>query len=512
MARDRLVTVEYKTIHDIAGPLVFVRGVTGVSFGEMVEIESADSRVRKGQVIELNGDLAVVQVFGTTHGLDVENCKVRFQGEVIRLGVSVGLLGRVLNGLGEPIDGGGKVFPEQEKEVTGAPINPFTRDNPNDFIQTGVSAIDGLNTLVRGQKLPIFSLAGVPGNELAAQIVKNAKVISGEEFAIVFGAMGITRREASFFQQTFAETGALERVVFFMNLAEDPTVERLITPKCALTMAEFLAFEYDMQVLVILTDMTNYCEALREISAAREEVPGRRGYPGYMYTDLASIYERAGRIKGRKGSITQVPILTMPDDDITHPIADLTGYITEGQIVLSRALHRKGVFPPIDVLPCLSRLMNQGIGEGKTRGDHRGVADQLYAYYAEGVDLRRLVAIIGEEALSESDRLFLKFADEFEENFLNQADENRDIEDTLEIGWNLLSILPAGDIKRIKAEYIDQYFPTEAAAQERAAADLEESAVEGALKATPVEEVMDEEEAGEPEAAGSAGSGERPGA
>jgi len=387
--------------------------------------------------------------------------------------VSIGMLGRVLNGIGEPIDGGGKVFPEDELEVGGAPINPYSRDNPRDFIQTGVSAIDGLNTLVRGQKLPIFSGAGLPGNELAAQIVKNAKVISGEEFAIVFGAMGITRREASFFQRSFAETGALERVCFFMNLAEDPTVERIITPRCALTMAEFLAFEHEMQVLVILTDMTNYCEALREISAAREEVPGRRGYPGYMYTDLASIYERAGRIKGKKGSITQVPILTMPDDDITHPIADLTGYITEGQIVLSRGLHRKGIFPPIDVLPCLSRLMNQGIGDGKTRGDHRGVADQLYAFYAEGVDLRRLVAIIGEEALSENDRLFLKFSDEFEEAFLNQGDENRDIEETLEIGWNLLSILPSTELKRIKLEYVEQFYPGEVTAEKAVETDAE---------------------------------------
>ncbi len=485
MARDRLVQAEYRTIHDIAGPLVFVRGVRGVSFGEMVEIESGAGEVRKGQVIELNGELAIVQIFGTTTGLDVDQTKVRFQGEVITLGVSVGMLGRVLNGLGEPIDGGGRVFPEAEFEVGGAPINPFTRDNPNDFIQTGVCAIDGLNTLVRGQKLPIFSGAGLPGNELAAQIVKNAKVISGEEFAIVFGAMGITRREASFFQHSFAETGALERVCFFMNLAEDPTVERIITPRCALTMAEFLAFEHDLQVLVILTDMTNYCEALREISAAREEVPGRRGYPGYMYTDLASIYERAGRIKGKKGSITQVPILTMPDDDITHPIADLTGYITEGQIVLSRALHRKGIFPPIDVLPCLSRLMNQGIGEGKTRGDHRGVADQLYAFYAEGVDLRRLVAIIGEEALSETDRLYLKFADEFEEAFQNQGEENRDIEETLEIGWNLLSILPSTELKRIKLEYIEKFYPGEI---------TEESAAPAAAA-----EVVDEEESAEPE-------------
>ncbi len=482
MAGDRLVTAEYRTINNIAGPLVFVSGVRGVSFGEMVEIESGSGEVRNGQVIELNGDLAVVQVFGTTTGLDIDRSKVRFKGEVIHLGVSVGMLGRVLNGLGEPIDGGGKVFPEQELEVGGAPINPYTRDNPRDFIQTGISAIDGLNTLVRGQKLPIFSGAGLPGNELAAQIVKNAKVISGEEFAIVFGAMGITRREASFFQHSFAETGALERVCFFMNLAEDPTVERIITPRCALTMAEFLAYEHEMQVLVILTDMTNYCEALREISAAREEVPGRRGYPGYMYTDLASIYERAGRIKGKKGSITQVPILTMPDDDITHPIADLTGYITEGQIVLSRALHRKGIFPPIDVLPCLSRLMNQGIGEGKTRGDHRGVADQLYAFYAEGVDLRRLVAIIGEEALSETDRLYLRFADEFEEAFLNQGDENRDIEETLEIGWNLLGMLPSTELKRIKLEYIERYYPGEVTPEQGAAAVTEEKEAAGEIE------------------------------
>jgi len=497
MPRDKLISAEYRTIHDISGPLVFVDKVKGVSYEEMVEIESADGRVRNGQVIELNGERAVVQVFGTTRGLDVEKCKVRFRGEVVKLGVYPGLLGRVLNGLGEPIDGGGRIFPEKELEVTGSPINPFTRDNPNDFIQTGVSAIDGLNTLVRGQKLPIFSGAGLPGNELAAQIVKNAKVLGGEEFAIVFGAMGITRREASFFQNSFAETGALERVVFFMNLAEDPTVERLITPRCALTVAEFLAFEYDMQVLVILTDMTNYCEALREISAAREEVPGRRGYPGYMYTDLASIYERAGRIKGRKGSITQVPILTMPDDDITHPIADLTGYITEGQIVLSRGLHRKGVFPPIDVLPCLSRLMNQGIGEDKTRGDHRGVADQLYAFYAEGVDLRRLVAIIGEEALSESDRLYLKFADEFEENFLNQADENRNIEETLEIGWHLLAILPSSMLKRLKQEYIEKYYPGEITSEAAAHTDEKKASSEGVLESRPVEEPVGEEDEGQ---------------
>lgn len=486
MERDNLVTVEYQTIQDIAGPLVFVDKIRGVSYGEMVDIKSADGRIRNGQVIELHGDMAVVQVFGTTHGLDVRRSQVRFQGDVIKLGVSVGLLGRILNGLGEPIDGGGKVFPEHELDVNGSPINPFTRDNPRDFIQTGISAIDGLNTLVRGQKLPIFSGSGLPGNELAAQMIKQAKVLGGEEFAIVFGAMGITRREASFFQHAFAESGALERVVFFLNLAEDPTVERLITPKCALTMAEFLAFEYDMQVLVILTDMTNYCEALREISAAREEVPGRRGYPGYMYTDLASIYERAGRIKGKKGSITQVPILNMPDDDITHPIPDLTGYITEGQIVLSRSLHRKNIAPPIDVLPCLSRLMNQGIGEGKTRVDHRGVADQLYAYYAEGIDLRRLVSIIGEEALSDIEKRYLKFADDFEENFIFQSDENRDINETLDIGWKLLAELPASEIKRITWELVEEYYPgdlhEEAEEAEEGEGQEEENLVEGLLE------------------------------
>ena len=376
---------------------------------------------------------------------------------------SANLLGRILNGMGQPIDGGPEVFPEEEREIGGSPINPWSREEPRDFIQTGISAIDGLNTLVRGQKLPIFSGAGLPGNELAAAIVRNAKILGGEEFAIIFAAMGITRREASFFQDSFARSGALERVVFFLNLADDPTVERLLTPRCALTVAEFLAFQHDMQVLVILTDMTNYCEALREISTAREEVPGRRGYPGYMYTDLASIYERAGRIKGKPGSVTQVPILAMPDDDITHPIPDLTGYITEGQIVLSRQLHRRGIFPCIDVLPCLSRLMNLGIGEGRTRGDHRGVADQLYAYYAEGVDLRRLVAIVGEEALTDADRMALKFADAFEQNYLDQKDENRELEQTLELGWKLISMMPKDSIKRVKTEYIEKNYNPEMA-------------------------------------------------
>ncbi|MEW6553444.1 MAG: V-type ATP synthase subunit B [Actinomycetota bacterium] len=461
--RVTLATMEYRTVGEVAGPLLFVSKVKGASYNEMVEIRSADGSVKYGQVIELSGELAVVQVFGPTAGLDVDKTNVRFRGEVAKMPCSVNLLGRVLNGMGQPIDGGPEVFPEEEREITGSPINPWSREEPRDFIQTGISAIDGLNTLVRGQKLPIFSGAGLPGNELAAQIVKNAKIVGGEEFAIVFAAMGITRREASFFQESFARSGALERVVFFMNLADDPTVERLQTPRCALTVAEFLAFEHDMQVLVILTDMTNYCEALREISTAREEVPGRRGYPGYMYTDLASIYERAGRIKGKPGSVTQVPILAMPDDDITHPIPDLTGYITEGQIVLSRTLHRRGIFPCIDVLPCLSRLMNLGIGEGRTRGDHRGVADQLYAYYAEGVDLRRLVAIVGEEALTDTDRMALKFADAFEQNYLDQKDENRELDQTLELGWKLISMMPKDSIKRIKTEYIEKNFNPEMA-------------------------------------------------
>lgn len=453
-----LATVEYRTIGEVSGPLIFVSRVKGARYGEMVEIVSNDGVPRSGQVIEISGDLVVVQVFGPTAGLDIDMTKVMLKGEVAKMPCSTALLGRIMNGIGLPIDGGGPIFAEEMREIAGAPINPWSRAEPEDFIQTGVSAIDGLNTLVRGQKLPIFSGAGLPGNELAAEITKNAKIVGGEEFAIVFAAMGITRREASFFQESFSSSGALDRVVFFMNLADDPTVERLLTPRCALTVAEFLAFEHDMQVLVILTDMTNYCEALREISSAREEVPGRRGYPGYMYTDLASIYERAGRIKGKKGSVTQVPILNMPDDDITHPIPDLTGYITEGQIVLSRQLHRKNVFPCIDVLPCLSRLMNRGIGEGKTRADHRGLADQLYAFYAEGVDLRRLVAIVGEEALTDQDRMILKFTDAFEQNFLDQKTQNRELDDTLDIGWNLLSLMPSDSLKRIKTEHIDLYY------------------------------------------------------
>lgn len=453
-----LVSTDYSTIDYVTGPLLFVNDTRGVAYGEMVNIVSPTGEERAGQVLEVSGKIAVIQVFEGTQGIDVKRTRVQFKEEIAKIDVSIDLLGRVLNGRGDPIDGGPPILPEERLEIIGSPINPCSREEPADFIETGLSTIDGLNTLVRGQKLPIFSGSGLPANELTAQVIQQARVKTGEEFAIVFAAMGITHREASFFEQAFERSGALERVVFFLNLADDPTVERLITPRCALTVAEFLAFHYDMQVLVVLTDMTNYCEALREISTAREEVPGRRGYPGYMYTDLATIYERAGRIKGNKGSITQLIILTMPDDDITHPIPDLTGYITEGQLVLSRQLHRRGLFPPHDVLPSLSRLMNLGIGEGKTRGDHRGVADQLYAAYAQGRDLRRLVAIVGEEALSERDRRYLKFADDFEQQFVSQGNEDRPIERTLQFGWELLSQLPAEELKRIKQEYIDKYY------------------------------------------------------
>jgi V/A-type H+-transporting ATPase subunit B len=453
-----LLTTEYRTLNYVTGPLIFVNNVHGVAYSEMVDINLPDGSVRTGQVLEVADDIAVIQVFEGTQGIDIDRTSVSFREEVAMIDVSVELLGRVLNGTGKPIDGGAAIMPEKRLDVTGSPINPYTRDKPADFIETGISAIDGLNTLVRGQKLPIFSGSGLPANELAAQIIRQARVKSGEEFAIVFAAMGITHREAAYFMSQFERTGALERVVFFMNLADDPTVERLLTPKVALTVAEYLAFEKDLQVLVVLSDMTNYCEALREVSTAREEVPGRRGYPGYMYTDLSTIYERAGRIKGRKGSVTQLPILSMPDDDITHPIPDLTGYITEGQIVLSRHLHRRGVFPPIDTLPCLSRLMNLGIGEGKTRDDHRAVANQLYASYAQGRDLRRLVAIVGEEALSDTDRRYLRFADDFEKVIVGQGDEGRTIEQTLDLAWELMSGLPMSELKRVR-DFIPKYHP-----------------------------------------------------
>lgn len=458
MKKISLLEKEYQTISYVTGPLIFIENVRGVAYNEMLRIILPDGSEKTGQVLECTENYAVAQVFEGTSGIDTKATRVIFEEEVARINVSEEMLGRIFNGRGQPIDGGPEIVPKARLEITGAPINPFAREKPSDFIQTGISAIDGLNTLVRGQKLPIFSGAGLPANELVAQIIRQATVRSGEEFAIVFAAMGLTAREASFFKREFQTTGALNRVVFFLNLADDPTVERLLTPKAALTVAEYLAFERDMHVLVVLSDMTNYCEALREISTAREEVPGRRGYPGYMYTDLATIYERAGRIKGKPGSITQLVILTMPDDDITHPIPDLTGYITEGQIVLDRTLHRRGIYPPIDVLPCLSRLMNLGIGEGKTRADHREVANQLYACYAEGRDLRRLVSIIGEEALTDTDRRYLKFADMFEEEFVGQGNENRTIEQTLDKAWELLSTLPRSELKKIKGHFIDKYY------------------------------------------------------
>ncbi len=451
---------EYKTINEISGPLIFVEEVEGVAYGEIVEITLENGEKLKGQVLDVSKGRAVVQVFGATIGID-KSSTVAFKGETLKLGVSEEMLGRVFNGIGEPLDNSPLPLAEEKRDINGSAINPYQREPPKAFINTGISTIDGMNTLVRGQKLPIFSGAGLPHNELAVQIARQARVLGKEEeFAVVFAAIGITHEEAHYFIKNFEKTNALERAVLFLNLANDPSVERLITPRLALTTAEFLAFEKDMHVLVIITDMTNYCEALREISAARQEIPGRRGYPGYMYTDLSTIYERAGRVKGKKGTVTQMPILTMPGDDKTHPIPDLTGYITEGQIVLSRELHRKGIYPPIDPLPSLSRLMNNGIGEGKTREDHKNLSDQLYASYANGRELRALSAVVGEEALTEVDRKYLKFADEFENKFIRQGFyEDRDIEETLDIGWELLSMLPSSELKRIKEEYIKKYLP-----------------------------------------------------
>jgi V/A-type H+-transporting ATPase subunit B len=451
---------EYRTINKIAGPLVFVEKTEPIGYGELVNLVLADGTMKRGQVLDTSDELVVVQIFETTAGIG-KDTGVRFTGEAIKMPVGREMLGRILSGGGKPIDGGPEIVPEKRLDITGAAINPYARANPSDFIQTGVSTIDGTNTLVRGQKLPIFSGAGLPHNKLALQIARQAKVPgSTEGFAVVFAAMGITKEEANYFMQDFERTGALERAVVFLNLADDPAVERIITPRLALTTAEYLAFELGMHVLVILTDMTNYCEALRQIGAAREEVPGRRGYPGYMYTDLACLYERAGIIKGQKGSVTQIPILTMPGDDITHPIPDLTGYITEGQIVVNRDLHRKGIYPPVNVLPSLSRLMNLGIGKGHTREDHKKVSDQMYAGYAEGNDLRGLVAIVGKDALSERDRLLLEFADIFENRFVRQGyDEDRTIEDTLNLGWDLLSTLPVEQLVRIDRELIQKYHP-----------------------------------------------------
>jgi V/A-type H+-transporting ATPase subunit B len=454
-----LATKTYRTVTSVAGPLVTVERVRGAGYNELVDLLAAQQDVRLGQVLEVDRDRAVVQVFSSTRGLGLETTQVRFTGDMARLGVSRAMLGRVFDGAGRPIDGGPPVVPQARLEIGGLPINPTARAYPSESIRTGFAAIDGLTTLVRGQKLPIFTGSGLPANELAVRIATQAKVAdTGESFAVVFAAIGITHREASFFIQAFEASGALEHTTLFLNLADGSTVERLLTPRVALTCAEYLAFEHDMHALVILTDMTNYAEALREVSNAREEIPGRRGYPGYLYTDLAALYERAGRIQGKAGSITQLIILTMPEDDISHPIPDLTGYITEGQIVLSRELHRKGIFPPIDVLPSLSRLMSAGIGAGKTRDDHRDVAAQLYALYAQGRDVRRLVAIIGESALGEDDRRRLAFADAFEREFIHQGDAERSLEETLAIAWRLLSAFPTGELKRIRPEHIDRYY------------------------------------------------------
>jgi len=456
---------QYKTIKEIAGPLLIVEGVKDVKYEEMVEVELSDGSKRRGRVLEITDKHAVVQMFEESRGLEVEGAKATFLGKTMEIGLSKDMLGRVFDGAGKPKDGLPEIIAEKKLDINGAPINPYSRDFPNDFIQTGISTIDGLNTCVRGQKLPIFSGAGLPHSELAAQIARQAKVVKPDgtsegNFAVVFAAMGITFEEAEFFVNQFKETGAISRAVLYINLANDPVVERITLPRIALTTAEYLAFDLGMHVLVILTDLTNYCEALREISAARKEIPGRRGYPGYLYTDLSTIYERAGRIKGRPGSITQFPVLTMPEDDKTHPIPDLTGYITEGQIMLSRELHRKGIYPPVDVLPSLSRLKDKGIGEGKTREDHPGVLNQLYAAYARGKEAKELAVILGEAALSEADKKFAKFADEFEDKYIRQGvDEDRTIKETLDLGWKLLKILPKNELKRVKEEHVEKYLP-----------------------------------------------------
>ncbi len=454
---------EYRTIQEVAGPLMMVKGVEGVAYDELGEIELANGEKRRCKVLEVDGSDVVVQLFENASGINLSDSKVRFLGRSMELGVSSDMLGRVFDGLGRPIDGGPEILPEERRDINGLPMNPAARVYPSEFIQTGISAIDGLNTLVRGQKLPIFSCSGLPHNELAAQIARQAKVLgTDEKFAVVFAAMGITFEESDYFTQSFRETGAIDRTVLFINLANDPAVERISTPRMALTAAEYLAFEKDMHVLVILTDMTNYADALREISAAKKEVPGRRGYPGYMYTDLASIYERAGRQKGKNGSITMIPILTMPEDDKTHPIPDLTGYITEGQIILSRDLHRKGVEPPIDVLPSLSRLKDKGIGEGKTRADHANTLNQLFAAYSRGKDNKELMTILGEAALTDIDLQYANFADAFEAEYVSQGfDTDRSIEETLDIGWKLLSMLPRSELKRIDEKYLDEYYGKE---------------------------------------------------
>ncbi len=463
MTEEKQVLKEYKTIKEVVGPLMLVEGVEGVKYNELVEIVQKNGEVRRGKVLEVNRDKALVQLFENSQGLQISTSRAKFLGHSLELGVSEDMLGRVFDGMGNPRDGGAPILAEKRMDINGEPINPAARDYPNEFIQTGISAIDGLNTLVRGQKLPVFSMSGLPHAELAAQIARQARVLgSDEKFAVVFAAVGITYEEADYFIRDFRETGAITRTVLFTNLANDPAIERISTPRMALTAAEYLAYDLGMHVLVIITDITNYCEALREVSAARKEVPGRRGYPGYLYTDLASMYERAGRIRGKKGSITQIPILTMPEDDKTHPIPDLTGYITEGQIILSRELYKKGVTPPIDVLPSLSRLKDKGIGANKTREDHADTMNQLFSAYAQGKEAKELSAILGEAALSDTDKLYAKFAEAFEREYVSQGfTVNRTIEETLDLGWKLLRILPRAELKRIKEQYIRKYLGQE---------------------------------------------------
>ncbi len=451
---------EYRTVRDLSGPLMLVESVSGISYGELVQIRLSSGDVRQGQVLEVDRDSALVQIFEGSRGISARDARVRFLARGLRMDLSPDVLGRTFNGLGQPIDDGPAILPEKTADINGQPINPFARDYPNEFIQTGISTIDGLNTLVRGQKLPFFSGAGLPHAALAAQVARQARVLTtGENFAVVFAAMGITFEEADFFIEDFKRTGALQRAVLFINLADDPVIERIATPRSALTAAEYLAFEKDMHVLVILIDMTNYCDALREVSAARKEIPGRRGYPGYLYTDLSTVYERAGRIRDRKGSITQIPVLSMPDDDKTHPVPDLTGYITEGQIILSRPLHAEGVYPPVNVLPSLSRLKDKGIGPQKTREDHANVLNQLYAAYARGKSAQELAVVLGESALTPMDVQYVKFAEAFEARFITQRpDENRSIQETLDIGWSLMGMLPRAELKRCRPEMLDKYY------------------------------------------------------
>ena len=451
---------EYKSIISISGPLLLVEGVEGVKYEELVDIKLGGGTLRSGRVLEVDGDRALVQVFEGTSGIDSQETRIRFLGRGTHMYLSEDILGKVFTGLGKPKTESDKIIAEKSMDINGSPINPYARNYPDEFIQTGISSIDGLNTLVRGQKLPIFSGAGLPHNRIAAQIARQAAVLGKkEDFAVVFVAIGITFEESQYFINDFKETGAISRSVLVLNLADDPAIERIATPRVGLTCAEYLAFEKDMHVLVILTDMTNYCEALKEVSAARKEIPGRRGYPGYLYTDLATIYERAGRIKGKEGSITQIPILTMPEDDKTHPVPDLTGYITEGQIILSRSLHKKKLSPPVDVLPSLSRLKDKGIGEGKTREDHADTFNQLYAAYARGKEVQELAVILGEAALTDLDKVYFRFAEEFESKYISQGEyENRTIEETLDLGWKLLSVFPREELKRVRDEFLDKYY------------------------------------------------------